>query len=1310
LLFFVIQQINAQTSFTLDGHTFLLKNQIYFELKASDTLLVDTLSFTIKFTEGDEITGINNLVNTKGFKKLYTYPNKKCTFKCPENMSYTHAYNLLLALNEIETISIGHLIPANYLSALTVPDDEHQVLPLYWELQKTSVAYWEDWMSEPQPYAWSLSVGHPSVSVAVLDDGLAWSDSDFSPDNLLGWDYISNDGNTEPLSGYRSHGTAMASIIAARTSNQHGLCGIAGGFGETSPPITLIIQKVITNDGLGPYVETDVVPSAIYDAIYKGARIINMSWGGQGWFDVDINDALNYAASEGIILFAAVGNEDNPTVSWPASHPDVIAVSGTTKDDERWSVVHDGSNTGNETEISFPGHEVEITQLPVSTITSNGSGTSISCAMASGVAALMLSVNPCLTNEEVRNILRESCEQVGGYDYHNSDPTNPGHSLQLGYGRVNAYTAVLLAKSHNDITINANEVITWNQNQTLTGTVTIKGNGTLNIEQCEITAHPSVKIIVEPGGKLYIDESVLKNYCGAPWQGIQVWGNSTMHQWLTNGVYAQGYVEITNSTIENAICALDLWKPGDYTKTGGIIIANNSTFRNNTRSIHALDYRNFNPSIPSREMDYQAIFNTCTFEITSDYIPGYEVFYKHIDLSKVKGVKFNACDFNLSPNVNGVSEWNQAIAAYNAGFSVNAICKSHLSPCEDYDNSTFTGFYTGINAIQTMISNYNTFYVNRTVFNNNTYGIRVFEVDNEIILNSVFNIAPNVSKDKENCASAAAYGIYLENSTGFAIEENSFAKATGAPIENYHGIHVKNTNSVDEIYKNSFTGLSFANFATGTNWGEDHWKGLAYFCNNNTGNYADFYVEKAFGSGIQLMQGDDFHPANNTFSPSGATWHFYNGSEFQIGYYYCATCPGHNPDDDKIYHVTDKAVSVSSPCVSHYGDETKESAILDNQQKLVTEQEFIASLDNYNGVLSLYNTLKDGGSTESKISDIASANPDDMWALRAGLLGDSPHLSEEVLKLVADRTDVFTEAAIFDILAANPDELKNEELLSYLEEKDNPLPAYMIDILRQVSTGTTYKTVLQQEMARYNRSKSRAANDMIRSYLNDTETDLVMLRNWLDNLGGIESDKQIISTFMKEGNYTNAFALANLLPQLYNLTGAELEEHTRYMFMMNLEQTLNTESRKLDQLSATELYEVNALALISDGTSGTQARGILEAFYGGHFCNCPNVDGETSQKNTLVNPNELGQAYGLTIAVSPNPAKDWTAFDYTLPVNATSAILLITDNMGRKVENFALSGKQGQKIWDTRKLKSGTYIYTLNSAGFVKSGKVLIVK
>lgn len=61
----------------------------------------------------------------------------------------------------------------------------------------------------------------------------------------------------------------------------------------------------------------------------------------------------------------------------------------------------------------------------------------------------------------------------------------------------------------------------------------------------------------------------------------------------------------------------------------------------------------------------------------------------------------------------------------------------------------------------------------------------------------------------------------------------------------------------------------------------------------------------------------------------------------------------------------------------------------------------------------------------------------------------SCQVSEEVLKAMSDRTDILSESTIFEILSANPDELRNEDLMKYLEERENPLPEYMLQILKQ---------------------------------------------------------------------------------------------------------------------------------------------------------------------------------------------------------------------------------------------------------------------
>ncbi len=73
------------------------------------------------------------------------------------------------------------------------------------------------------------------------------------------------------------------------------------------------------------------------------------------------------------------------------------------------------------------------------------SGTSAATPMVAGVAALVLSVNPCLSNLMVKDILLSTADKVGGYNY-NWNSAKPGHSKELGYGRVNAYNAVKAAQ------------------------------------------------------------------------------------------------------------------------------------------------------------------------------------------------------------------------------------------------------------------------------------------------------------------------------------------------------------------------------------------------------------------------------------------------------------------------------------------------------------------------------------------------------------------------------------------------------------------------------------------------------------------------------------------------------------------------------------------------------------------------------------------------------------------------------------------------------------------------------------------------
>lgn len=228
-------------------------------------------------------------------------------------------------------------------------------------------------------------------------------------------------------------------------------------------------------------------------------------------------------------------------------------------------------------------------------------------------------------------------------------------------------------------------------------------NGAVLTLTCHLVMHPDAKIIVKPGGKLIIDGATVGTdlFENNLWPGIEVWGDKSTHQYAVNGSYRQGYMELKNgATIENAVCALNLWRPGHWNTTGGIVHATDAVFRNNHRSVHALHYRNSHP-VSGKETDYNATFTRCQFTVDGNYLgDGDHVFHKHADLDHVRGFKFRACDFSVAGPSGNISYWTSGIAGYEAGFSVSGLCEnSNIHPCPSYDNSTFSGFLSAVSAV-----------------------------------------------------------------------------------------------------------------------------------------------------------------------------------------------------------------------------------------------------------------------------------------------------------------------------------------------------------------------------------------------------------------------------------------------------------------------------------------------------------------------------------------------------------------------------------------------------------------------------------
>jgi len=178
--------------------------------------------------------------------------------------------------------------------------------------------------------AWCYSTG-TNIRVAVIDDGVDLTHPDLQANLLPGYDATGNNSGGGPTSN-NGHGTNCAGIIAS-VDNTIGTIGVA--FNSRIIPLRMGIVNPIT----GSFNTNDTwIANCFNEAVGRGADVISNSWGG-GSTSAQINAAIQNAVAGGrnglgcVVLFSSGNN--NASVSYPASNPEVIAVGASTPCDTR---------------------------------------------------------------------------------------------------------------------------------------------------------------------------------------------------------------------------------------------------------------------------------------------------------------------------------------------------------------------------------------------------------------------------------------------------------------------------------------------------------------------------------------------------------------------------------------------------------------------------------------------------------------------------------------------------------------------------------------------------------------------------------------------------------------------------------------------------------------------------------------------------------------------------------------------------------------------------------------------------------------
>ncbi len=350
--------------------------------------------------------------------------------------------NLYKLIDELNASSLVKHAEPNYRATLhSTPNDPS--FSSCWGLHNTGQTGGVADCDIDAPEAWDITTGSDSVLIAMIDSGVDYNHPDLAAniwtnpgeiagngidddgntyiDDIHGWDFAYDDG--DPMDGY-GHGTHCSGIIAAVGNDSNGICGVCWNA-------KIVAVKWFDDDGYGNASEAI---QSIYYALDVNARILSNSWSVMdSW---ELMDAVIAARDDGALFVAASGNaalDCDSSPFYPACYDftNIISVAASNAWDQLWANSDWGAVT---VDLAAPGQDIYST-MPISQGSyATKSGTSMATPHVAGVAALLLSVNPGLT-----------VNQLKAYILNNVDPIPAFAGKMVTGGRLNAYNAVAAA-------------------------------------------------------------------------------------------------------------------------------------------------------------------------------------------------------------------------------------------------------------------------------------------------------------------------------------------------------------------------------------------------------------------------------------------------------------------------------------------------------------------------------------------------------------------------------------------------------------------------------------------------------------------------------------------------------------------------------------------------------------------------------------------------------------------------------------------------------------------------------------------------
>tara|TARA_R110002072_G_scaffold303077_1_gene492883 strand:+ start:1083 stop:5153 length:4071 start_codon:yes stop_codon:yes gene_type:complete len=912
-------------------------------------------------------------------------------------------------------------------------------------------------------------------------------------------------------------------------------------------------------------------------------------------------------------------------------------------------------------------------------------------------------------------------DQIDGFDYSTFETKTYG----ADYYRVSTnqtWSPNTIGSVNNPL----NDITNYTDTAFIKNELRIEAGATLTINNMVLVYSPDARVVIEngvgsqQGGRLVMNNTTFtnENRCDSDslWLGVEVWGNQSQKQNLSQGVLTMNDSRIENAWIGCLVGARTSYTqevplfPGgcisggdlavdsivndfifDDALNGGIVVTtNNSLFYNNQRGVY------FRPYLPTNGANNLSVFNNTDF-LWEGFLKEGEELIQLAKLEEVKGIRFKGCRFeNLTPDDYIIFEQGLGIHSTESQFHVSPKCNVPVTvgqPCPSETISSFKGLRIGI-----AVSNANglSFSCTESEFINNQHGIRVFGSNNEKITENEFQI-----RELSNYQTS---GIVASFSTGYTIEENNLTNFDNpflsiTDVESY-GIVIRSSGPyTNKVYKNTFANLKIGAQAeklnattTGVNLG------LEWQCNDFISNIDEHDMTLMRGS-IKGNQGASNTTgsiltvaraaANNKFSLSGESPsldHDLFVSTGSVNYEYNdISAPRHIPDSYTEQSGSNPVSFVQpDPLDFNSSPITNDAGTCPSKLGKKTIAFFKQQIEAFEEVIDDNLELIEDGAVEDLLEVIVEESP---GKVRTELLKHSPYLSDEVL---------------LAYIASNPPSGHLKQVMIANSQLSEQVKAALAAVnmpngtANQIATaqiGVSERDKLVSEISYLTSEKDLLYSKMVSQLLLDEEEDAnfdELIEILEDNKEDISSLKLLYRIYIllkdEQGALEVLVDLENLgvTPEFIEICRIQKELINKSSVDLGIEE---------DSLIQSRLQTVRTN--ISDERAGSNAACLLD-IHGAPIVSAFLVEssaifigGNASQEVTRTDLSKL-----FEVSIYPNPSTGLVTFDF--PDNEEGELKIIVIDLTGKIMHTETWGEtNGQQI-DLSHLHKGMYLVKIS--------------